>query len=368
MPPRLRLLVLTPDFPPRRGGIQLLVHRVTEHMQEFEARVVTLTSPGASEFDAEQPFGVRRVGWVPGSRRASFARLNVAAVREAREFAPDMVLSAHIVTAPAAWVIGRTRGTRTVQYLYADEVRVGPRLCRFALRHAAAVVAISGHARELAREFGAEEDRIHQIPPGVDLPRETDRAERSDQPTLLTVSRLDDAYKGHDVMLRALALIRRQIPELRWVVIGDGSLRARLERQAEQQGLNGAVRFLGEVTDGERDRWYRTADVFVMPSRLPQRGGGEGFGIVYLEAGARGLPVIAGNVGGALDAVVQDETGVLVDPADPGAVAAAVVGLLDAPARAASMGRNAAARAERFAWPVVGRQVEDLLLALAEPR
>lgn len=152
------------------------------------------------------------------------------------------------------------------------------------------------------------------------------------------------------------------------MAIGDGSLRARLERQADQLGLNGAVRFLGEVTDEERDRWYRTADVFVMPSRLPRRGGGEGFGIVYLEAGARGLPVVAGNVGGALDAVIQDETGVLVDPTDPAAVAAAVVGLLRSPARAASMGRNGTARAERFAWPVVGQQVEDLLLTLAEPR
>ena len=102
-----------------------------------------------------------------------------------------------------------------------------------------------------------------------------------------------------------------------------------------------------------------------MPSRLPALGGGEGFGIVYLEAGARGLPVVAGNVGGALDAVVDGETGVLVEPTDPTAVAKAAVELLRSPERAARMGHNAAARAERFAWPVIARRVEDLVLAVA---
>jgi|tagenome__1003787_1003787.scaffolds.fasta_scaffold20967860_3 phosphatidylinositol alpha-1,6-mannosyltransferase len=368
MAPALRLLVLTPDFPPRRGGIQLLLHRVIQNAPGFATKVVTLTSPGAEDFDAGQPFGVRRVNWIRGSRRASFARLNAVAVGEARRFRPHVVLSGHIVTAPAAWAIRKTIGPPALQYLYADEVRAAPRMCGFAMRDAAAVVTISDHARDLARTFGAREERIHRIPPGVDLPSEADQREPAERPTLLTVARLEDEYKGHDVILRALLLIRQQIPGARWVAVGDGSLRAGLEHEAERLGLNGTARFLGELTDAERDRCYRSADVFVMPSRLPQSGGGEGFGIVYLEAGAHGLPVVAGNVGGALDAVVQDETGVLVDPTDPAAVAAAVVGLLRSPARAASMGHNGAARAERFAWPVVGGRVEELLLALAERR
>src|SRR3954451_7238555 len=368
MAQQLRLLVLTPDFPPRHGGIQRLLYRVIQHAPSFSTRVVTLSSPGAGEFDAAQSFGIRRVNWVPGSRRVSFARLNAVAVREARRFRPHAVLSGHIVTAPAAWAIRKTLGARAAQYLYADEVRAAPRLCGFALRDAAVVVVVSRHAGALALALGADEERIHRIPPGVDLPLETGRVERAEPPTLLTVSRLDDEYKGHDVTLRAMPLIRREVPRVRWVVIGEGSLRGRLERQAAEQGLNGTACFLGEVTDAERDRWYRAADAFVMPSRLPSQGGGEGFGIVYLEAGAHGLPVVAGNVGGALDAVVEDETGVLVDPTAPAAVAEAAVELLRSPERAASMGRNGAARAERFAWPAVGRQIEDVLLAVAEPR
>jgi phosphatidylinositol alpha-1,6-mannosyltransferase len=328
--------------------------------------VVTLTSPGAREFDAEQPFDVRRVNWMPGTRRASFALLNAVAVREARRFRPHAVLSGHIVTAPAAWTIRKALGPRAVQYLYADEVRAAPRLCGFALRHASAVVVVSRHADALARAFGTEKSRIHRIPPGVDLPSETAPATRADRPTLLTVARLQDEYKGHDVILRALPLIKRQIPDICWVVLGDGSLRPRLKRQAAEEGLEGNACFLGGVSDAERDYWYRTAHVFVMPSRLPAQGGGEGFGIVYLEAGARGLPVVAGNVGGALDAVVHGETGVLVDPTDPTAVATAALELLRSPERAARMGRNGAAHAERFAWPIIARQVEDLVLAVAD--
>jgi phosphatidylinositol alpha-1,6-mannosyltransferase len=365
MAPSLRLLVLTPDFPPQRGGIQLLLDRVIRHTQRFTSRVVTLTSPGAERFDVEQPYEVRRVNRVPGSRRASIAWLNAAAVREARRFRPDAVLSGHIVTAPAAWAIRKAFGPRAVQYLYADEVRVSPRLCGFAVRDASAVVAISRHADALVRALGTERSRIHRIPPGVDLPSETAPATRADRPTLLTVARLDDEYKGHDVILRALPLIKRQVPDIRWVVLGEGSLRPRLKRQAADAGLDGTACFLGAVSDAERDHWYRTAHVFVMPSRLPAQGGGEGFGIVYLEAGARGLPVVAGNVGGALDAVVHGETGVLVDPTEPTAVAGAAVELLRSPERAARMGRNAAARAKRFAWPVIARQVEDLVLAVS---
>jgi phosphatidyl-myo-inositol dimannoside synthase len=366
MAPPYRLLVLTPDFPPGRGGIQLLLDRVIRHAPSFASRVVTMTSPGAKEFDAEQPFEVRRVKWVPGSRRASFGFLNAVGLLEARRFRPDAVLSGHIVTAPAAWAIWKVLGPRAVQYLYADEVRAAPRLCGFALRNAGAAVAISLHAEAMARGFGAEPSRIHRIPPGVDLPDETAPATRAGRPTLLTVARLDDEYKGHDVILRALPLIKQQVPDVRWVVLGDGSLRPRLKRQAAEAGLTEAVRFLGEVSDAERNRWYGTAHVFLMPSRLPAEGGGEGFGIVYLEAGARGLPVVAGNVAGALDAVVHGETGLLVDPTDPAAVASVAAELLQSPERAAGMGRNGAAHAKQFAWPVIARQVEEVILAVVD--
>ena len=123
-----------------------------------------------------------------------------------------------------------------------------------------------------------------------------------------------------------------------------------------------AVRFLGAVDDAERDRWLRSADVFAMPSRLPNAGlAGEGFGIVYLEAAAYGKPVVAGNVAGALDAVLDGETGLLVDPTDPRAVADALTRLLREPELAARLGRAAQARVAGLSWPAMARSVEALL-------
>ncbi len=164
-------------------------------------------------------------------------------------------------------------------------------------------------------------------------------------------------------MLEALALIRARVPGAEWVVVGDGPLRAELERRAAQIGVRDAVRFTGRVSDVERDAWLDRARVFVMPSRLPAGGaGGEGFGIVYLEAGAHGLPVVAGAVAGALDAVIDGETGVLVAPEDPSAVADAVAGLLLDPARARRLGEAGARRARELSWPRMVARVEDVLL------
>jgi phosphatidyl-myo-inositol dimannoside synthase len=176
-----------------------------------------------------------------------------------------------------------------------------------------------------------------------------------------------DAHKGHDVMLQAMTLVRRRVPEARWVVVGDGPLRPRYEQLARQLGIGGAVDFVGPAADAERDAWLRRADVFAMPTRLPDGArGGEGFGIAYLEAAAHGLPVVAANAGGARDAVAPGATGLLVDPTDHREVADALVSLLAEPARARAMGERAIAWAAGFAWQRTADQVADVLLAVAQ--
>ena len=200
------------------------------------------------------------------------------------------------------------------------------------------------------------------IPPGVDLPRDP-RSVPAERPSFLTIARLEDRYKGHDVLIRALGRVRMEVPDVEWIVIGDGPLRPELEQLARSCGVADAVRFLGAVSDELRDFWLRRADLLAMPSRLPGRGlAGEGFGIVYLEAGAYGKPVVAGNVAGALDAVADGETGLLVDPADSLAVANAISGLLLDRELAQRLGRQGRERARKFAWPEIARRVEAVLL------
>lgn len=360
----LRVLALTPDFPPAHGGIQILLHRVVRDAERLEVRVITRRSPGARAFDRQGELDVRRAGRADGGARSNLL-LNARALAEAPRFRPRAVLSGHLVTSPAARTIGKLAGVPVIQYFHADEVRTRPNTAAFAAR-AEAVIAVSSHTERLAVAAGANPTRVHRVPNGVDLPGGP-LAEPAARPTIVTVARLVDTYKGHDIMIRALALVRARVPDVEWLVVGDGPLRSGLERLAAEEGVRDAIQFLGAVTDAGRDAALDRAHVFAMPSRLPPGGvGGEGFGIAYLEANAHGLPVVAGDVGGALDAVVHEETGILVDPDDPAAVADALTALLLHPDRARRVGAAGARRAREFAWPLIARQLEDIILKLAE--
>jgi phosphatidyl-myo-inositol dimannoside synthase len=357
-----RLLVLTPDFPPALGGIQLLTYRLAAGVEGFDTRVLTLDGPGAEGFDRRGGLSTRRVRVEKLSGAGRMAALNAAALIEAWRFRPDVTLVAHIVASPAAAVIRRTLGARTVQYFHANEIGDKPRLAAFAARRADVAVAVSSYTAGLIAATGAAIADLRLIPPGVELP-EDPSPERQERPTLLTIARLRDDYKGHDVLIRALALVRSEVPDVELVVIGDGPLRGQLESLAHDVGMSDAVRFLGTVTDEQRDLWLRRADVFAMPSRLPVDGrAGEGFGIVYLEAAAYGKPVVAGNVAGALDAVADGESGLLVDPTDARALAGALTRLLRDRELALRMGRAGAERAKGFAWPLIAARLEAVLV------
>jgi len=363
---RPRVLIVTPDFPPAHGGIQTLMHRIVTHAPRLRWRIVALPAADARRFDESAPLDIRRSPALGTDRRRAIVGLNQLALREALRFRPHVVLSAHIVASPAAWLAKRLCRARTVQYLHADELRGRPRLARFALRRADAVIAVSSYTERLALRAGADGAKVHRILNGVDAGAKWRSGARSTRPTLVTVARLDTPYKGHDVTMRALPLIRARVPDTRWIVIGDGQLRGVFEAQARSLGVEHAMTFQGSVGDEVRDRWLERSHVFVMPSRLPATGvGGEGFGIAYLEAGAKGLPVVAGNVGGAVDAVVDGITGVLVDPTNHVAVANAVADLLIDTDRARALGAAGRLRAEHLAWPKVARRVEELVLGLA---
>jgi phosphatidylinositol alpha-1,6-mannosyltransferase len=322
--------------------------------------VVTLAQPGA----AAEP-GTVRVPVVPGPRAAAVAALDAVALARGLRSRPDVVLCCHIVCAPTAIALARLRGVPYVQWAYGKELPARPALARRAFAGAAAVISISRHTSGLVRGLGAHEERIALVPPGVDLPETTAPAAERTGSRLVTVSRLADRYKGHDVILQALARVVEQHPGVVWTVVGDGPLRGELEADAARRGLDGHVRFVGSVGDAERDRALSGADVFVMPSRTAPDGTGEGFGIVYLEAGARGVPSVAGNAGGAVDAVRDGETGLLVDAASPDAVAGALLRLLDDDALRERLGRAAREHAQAFAWPRIAAQVRDVLAGAA---
>lgn len=210
---------------------------------------------------------------------------------------------------------------------------------------------------QLIELYGADPERIHVVPPGVDLlrfaPGDDVEARRrfgfGDDPTIVFVGRLQP-FKGTDIAVHALAQLRRMVPDARLVIVGGDSPRGsrgermRLRLAARRLGVADRLQFLEPVPHRELPDLYRAADVVVVPSAS------ESFGLVALEAAACGTPVVATAVGGLRLTVRDGETGYLVGRRDPAGFAAALSRVLADPSARRRLGGNAVRLAQRFPW------------------
>jgi phosphatidylinositol alpha-1,6-mannosyltransferase len=364
-------LLVTNDFPPKIGGIQSYLHELWRRLPPADATVFTTRHAGDAAWDAEQGFRVVRA-----RERVLLPTRSLATRIDdlARDVDADVVLldpwlplghlGPRLTAAPYVVVVhgaevtvpGRLPGSR----------QVGGRV----LRGAAGIVA-AGHypAREAEHAAGRRLPGI-VVPPGVDVDRfvPLDAAARRetrqelglhpDRPLVLGVSRLVPR-KGFDVLIDAVV----GLPDVELALAGAGRDRKRLERRAAERGIAERVRFLGRVPDDDRfPRLYASADVFAMPCR--DRWGGleaEGFGIVFLEAAAAGVPAVAGRSGGSHEAVLDGETGFVVDGRVP-EVRAALAELLGDDARRARMGAAARARAvAEFSYDILAARLAPIV-------
>jgi phosphatidylinositol alpha-1,6-mannosyltransferase len=350
-------LLVTNDFPPKVGGIQSFLWELWRRLPPERVVVATASYPGDHEFDAHQRFRVERL--------PARVLLPVPSVlRRVRTLAEE-VDAGLVVVDPALplGALGPRLGRRYGLVLHGAEVTVPARLpgtaatLRGLLRGAAVLVAGGRYVAAEARRLAGDDLEITMVPPGVDTerfrpspPEERRRARAAaglpaEGRLVLALSRLVPR-KGIDVVIAAAALLAPSRPDLVVAVAGAGRDRARLERAARAAGA--PVRFLGRVAEEDLPGLMAAADVLAVPCR--SRWGGleqEGFGIVFLEAAACGVPAVAGRTGGAAEAVVDGETGAVVDrPDDPLAVAAALAPLLDDPGLRAAWGRAARRRAE----------------------
>jgi phosphatidylinositol alpha-1,6-mannosyltransferase len=361
----LQVLLISPDYPPSLGGIQRLLYNITSAMPQAETRVITLDHPGAAAFDSAQRQTIDRVRI--GAKRTSLrnALFNAAVAINPPKWRPDVILNGHVVTGPAATMLARRYGASNVLYTYGKEVAGRPGMTAWTLRRSDAGIAVSEFTKSLIIDAFRGKPLpvpVSVIHPGVEVPPCAGTPSNG-RPTIVTTARLRDWYKGHDKILEALPTVLRTVPDAQWIVIGDGEIRSILEERARNMGLGHCARFLGGVSDEERDSWLASANVFAMPTRYPKNEiGGEGFPVVYLEAAAWALPAIAGNVGGPREAVINDQTGLLVDPESGSEIAQALIRLLSDSDYAKRLGLQARARVESgFRWKHVGAQLEDLL-------
>ncbi|WP_030205651.1 glycosyltransferase family 4 protein [Streptomyces bikiniensis] len=378
-----KTLIVTNDFPPRPGGIQAFLHNMALRLDPERVVVYASTwkrgregAEATAAFDAEQPFTV---------------------VRDRT----TMLLPTPRVTARATALL-REHGCESVWFGAAAPLGLtAPALRRAGARRL--VATTHGHeagwaqlpaARQLLRRIGegtdtitylgeytrsriasaltpAAADRMVQLPPGVDEKtfhpgsggdEVRARLGLSDRPVVVCVSRLVPR-KGQDTLIRALPGILRRVPDAVLLIVGGGPYEKDLRRLAAETGVAGSVRFTGAVPWAELPAHYGAGDVFAMPCRT-RRGGldVEGLGIVYLEASATGLPVVAGDSGGAPDAVLDGETGWVVRGESPEETADRVATLLLDPGLRARMGeRGRAWVEEKWRWDLLAERLRELL-------
>lgn len=372
-----RTLIITNDFPPRAGGIESFVHELALRRPAGSV-VVYCSSPSPSDvardphFDLRQPFPIVRDAagvLLPTPRVARRARV-IAQMEEC-----DSVL--YGAAAPLGLLAPALPVERQVALTHGHEAWwasiPGPRETLRRIGDTVDTVTYLGsytrHRLSRALSAGAVH-RMRRLSPGVDTARfrpgvggDEVRAHYrlGERPVVVCVSRLV-ARKGQDTLLRAWPRVLADVPDAALLVVGDGPDARRLRSAA--RGLD-SVLFSGPVSAQRLPAFYDAGDVFAMPCRTRRAGlEVEGLGIVYLEASASGLPVVAGGSGGAPDAVLDGETGVVVDGSRPGPTARALIRLLKDPTRAAHMGARGREWVSReWAW----ERSAERLAALLEP-
>ncbi|MEU3414505.1 MULTISPECIES: glycosyltransferase family 4 protein [unclassified Streptomyces] len=378
-----KTLIVTNDFPPRPGGIQAFLHNMALRLDPDRLVVYASTwkrgregAEATAAFDAEQPFTVVRdratmLLPTPGATRraagllrehgctavwfGAAAPLGLMAPALRGAGAERLVATTHGHEAgwaqlPAARRLLRRIGQSTDTLTYLGE---------YTRSRIAAALTPDAAARMVRLPPGVDEKTFH---PGSGGDAVRARLGLADRPVVVCVSRLVPR-KGQDTLIRAMPRILAAEPDTALLIVGGGPYERDLRRLAEETGVAGSVRFTGAVPWSELPAHYGAGDVFAMPCRT-RRGGldVEGLGIVYLEASATGLPVVAGDSGGAPDAVLDGETGWVVRGGEPAETADRVVTLLQDPALRRRMGeRGRRWVEEKWRWDLLAENLRTLL-------
>ncbi len=360
-------LFITLTFPPDVGGMQSFAYQRCLRAGD-EPVVLAPWHLGSDEFDAIQPFTVLRwhpfLGSVPGLKRlGQLLQPLPLAVQLLQQGGFDAIECWQpLPLGLTAWLLKCIYHLPVIIWSHgSDLLRVqrlpgGRAVLRWTLSRADRLIANSKATQVQMEQLGQDPARMVMIHPTIDTrlfnPQRSNsmvvaRHGLKGRRVILTVARLVQR-KGVDMVIKAMPRVLVAIPEAVYLIVGGGPYQGKLEKLVEELGLEERVIFVGHVSDEELPLYYCACDVFVLVSRtLTDKGEMEGFGIVYLEAGACGKPVVAGRGGGVEEAVEDGVTGLLVDPLDVGEIAEAIVRILKDKELARRLGENGRKRAMR---------------------
>jgi phosphatidylinositol alpha-1,6-mannosyltransferase len=369
---RPEILLITQVFPPAIGGSGALLENVYSRIDGASVTVITDRDTCKGDETERGPMRIQREeldGRHWGVRSGAALRQHWQLAQRIKQLAPRGQAVVHCgraqpegVPAALARIFG---GSKFLYWTHGEEVTTArtskefAMVMRFVHRRAAAAIANSKNSARLLVDAGVPESQIHVVYPGVDTERfhpgvdgrlVRDQYAPGGELLLVSVGRLQQR-KGHDTALAALREARVRMPHVRYLIVGDGDERARLEAMTDDYGLRDIVSFAGEVPYEHLPRYFAASDLFVLPNRIVGDHDLEGFGLVFLEAAATGKAVIGGRNGGVPEAVAEDETGLLVEGTDPSELAAAIVRLGESPELRRRLGDAGRKRVlEHFTW------------------
>lgn len=320
-PRQFRVLALVGDAYGGRGGIAKFNRDLLGAIAGMrECAEVVIVARHAPDAPGELPARIRQHPVAAG--RAGFL---LAALREGANGPFDLVVAGHInLCAPAAFIAGLRRA-RTLLFIHGIDAwqRHGRATVRLALGRMDIVAGVSRFTLDRFRAWSGMPDlRLRHLPNCVDLraygagarsPELARRLGLAGRTTVMTLGRLasTERYKGIDEVIEALPALSRHVPDIAYLVCGEGDDCERLAAKAMTLGVADRVVFSGYVPEADKADYFRLADAYVMPSR------GEGFGIVFLEALACGIPVVGSRLDGSREALLDGALGELVDPREP---------------------------------------------------
>lgn len=325
-------LFITNDFPPRPGGIQTFVYELVRQFPSSDVTVLSSTWEGAEQFDQSHDFDVVRANTkvlLPTPETLSLARKIIvakniksvifgAAAPLALLAKPLRALGVEKIIAfthghEAGWA--KTPGTKQALKKIGNDVDVLTYLTQYTKQEISKGLSINAVA-SMRQLLPAVDPQFFNPGNQIEGSRLREKVGFANRPTIVSVSRLM-ARKGHDELIKAMPELKKRIPGIALLIVGEGSYRNNLEKLITKLDLELDVYLTGKVPYLELPAWYGAGDVFAMPCRTRKAGWDvEGLGIVYLEASATGLPVIAGDSGGAPEAVAEGKSGFVVGGTD----------------------------------------------------
>ena len=363
----MKILIATIDYPPIEGGIGTLCLETARALHELghDVTVVAPWFPEMDEFDSDEPYTVHRFkGYHSGPLRLIPLWLAVSPrLRDA-----DMLIAANVAY---GGTIGRISSVPYTVFAYGYEfLKYTHRpfiasFIRASYARADHILAISEFTASALVDFGVNLEGIDVCLPGTSQPRAIDAATITkvrkryvleDHRVILSVGRMIPR-KNQVALVHAMPKIVEAVPDAVLVIAGRGPEVHTISRAAVDLGAREYVLLPGRVSDDDLDALYEICDVFALANKETHGGSIEGFGLVFTEASARGKPVVGGRSGGAVEAIVDGETGLLVDPDDVDAIADAIIALLTDPDRAESMGEAGRLRvSQNLSWQAFARK------------